>query len=130
MSRVRSGDTKPELAVRRFLHVRGFRYRLHVNELPGRPDLVLPKHETVVFVHGCFWHCHQDCEKGRRRPQTRQDFWNAKLDANIQRDRTAVEALREAGWNVIVVWECEAARPSKLRRTLKPLLERHETYCS
>lgn len=105
MSRVRSRDTAPELKVRRHLHAHGFRYRLHVRELPGRPDIVLPRYRTVVFVHGCFWHQHDGCRFAVR-PGSRQDFWDAKLSANVTRDSAQVAQLRAAGWHVHVVWEC------------------------
>jgi DNA mismatch endonuclease (patch repair protein) len=106
MSRVRGRDTAPELRVRRALHVAGFRFRLQRRDLPGRPDLVLPRYRVALFVHGCFWHGH-DCRKGRR-PSSNTDFWNAKLDANIARDAAAAAALTERGWTVRTIWECEA----------------------
>lgn len=105
MSRIRGKDTTPELVVRRFLHSQGYRFRLHVRHLPGRPDIVLPKHKTVVFVHGCFWHGHAVCQRGRR-PQTNSAFWNEKLDNNRRRDRKAARLLARLGWKRIVVWEC------------------------
>jgi DNA mismatch endonuclease (patch repair protein) len=104
MSRVRSKDTKPELAVRKALHAAGFRYRLHRTDLPGRPDIVMPKFRTAVFVHGCFWHGH-DCSRGRR-PESNVGFWSAKLDRNAQRDANARLRLEQAGWNVVTIWEC------------------------
>jgi len=104
MSRIRGKDTKPEMLIRRGLHARGLRYRLHDRSLPGRPDLVFPKYSTVVFIHGCFWHAH-GCSLSKF-PQTRQDFWTAKLLANAQRDRQATETLTSAGWRVLIVWEC------------------------
>ena len=104
MARVRGKDTKIELVVRRGLHARGFRYRLGGAGLPGRPDIVLPKYRTVVFVHGCFWHGH-DCPLYRL-PKTRPDFWRAKVDANRARDQRAIEKLESLGWRSIVVWEC------------------------
>jgi len=108
MSGIRGRDTKPEMAVRRFLHARGFRYRLHVRQLPGRPDIVLPRHRAVVFVHGCFWHAHQGCRFAYR-PKSRVEFWAAKLDGNAMRDRLDQERLVELGWTIFVVWECEMA---------------------
>lgn len=104
MSAVRSRNTAPELAVRRGLHARGFRYRLHVKTLPGSPDIVLPKWRTVLFVHGCFWHGHS-CHLFRL-PATRQEWWRAKIEGNITRDSRAAEALASEGWKVIKVWEC------------------------
>lgn len=106
MSLVRSKDTKPELAVRRWLHARGYRYRLHANKLPGRPDLVFPARKKALFVHGCFWHRHEDCALARL-PKSRLEFWVPKLEANAARDRQKIEALRSLGWDVLVVWECE-----------------------
>lgn len=106
MSLVRSKDTKPEIAVRRWLHARGYRYRLHVANLPGRPDLVFASRKKVVFIHGCFWHRHAGCSLARM-PKSRLDFWGPKLDANAERDRRKLAALTEAGWSALVVWECE-----------------------
>lgn len=105
MSRIRSANTKPELLVRKFLWHAGFRYRLHAPALPGRPDLVLPRWNAVVFVHGCFWHRHVGCPYFRI-PKTRTAFWDAKLTRNQERDSTAINALRQDGWRVAVVWEC------------------------
>ena len=105
MSRIRGTNTKPELLVRKYLWHTGFRYRLHVAGLPGRPDLVLPKWNAVVFVHGCFWHRHAGCPYFRM-PKTRAAFWDAKLTRNKERDSTAIAALRHGGWRVAVVWEC------------------------
>nr|WP_255529258.1 very short patch repair endonuclease [Luteimonas sp. MC1572] len=108
MSRIRSRDTSPELLVRRFLHAAGFRYRLHVRDLPGRPDIVLPKYKAVVLVNGCFWHAHH-CQKGRV-PGTRSEFWANKFQKNRKRDRANRRLLREAGWSVITLWECSLSK--------------------
>jgi DNA mismatch endonuclease (patch repair protein) len=105
MAQIRSTDTKPEMAVRKFLHASGFRYRLHDRKLPGSPDLVLPKYRTTIFVHGCFWHQHEGCRKAYT-PATRKEKWAAKFAANKNRDRKALQALDEMGWNIIVIWEC------------------------
>lgn len=105
MSGIRGKNTKPELAVRRYLHGAGFRYRLHAAHLPGSPDLVLPRYRAVVFVHGCFWHAHQGCHYFRV-PATRHEFWTTKLAANVARDDRDIAALRAAGWRVAIVWEC------------------------
>lgn len=113
MSRVRARDTKPELAVRWALHTAGLRYRLHKKELPGSPDLVFPARRIVVFVHGCFWHCHAGCH-GARMPKSHQDFWRPKLARNVTRDAEAVEALRKQGWTSLIIWECETRRPECL----------------
>lgn len=105
MSRIGSKDTKPEMLIRRDLHARGFRYRLHVAEMPGRPDIVLSRFRAVIFIHGCFWHAHQGC-KYFRAPHTRTGFWMEKLDGNRRRDMAKAELLRQDGWRVLVVWEC------------------------
>lgn len=104
MRAIRSADTKPELFIRRGLHAAGFRYRLGGAGLPGRPDIVLPRHKTVIFVHGCFWHGH-DC-KLFKVPQTRSEFWLQKIGMNKARDQSNTNKLLELGWNVIIVWEC------------------------
>jgi len=106
MSRIRGKDTKPEMKVRSFLHRAGFRYQLHAKKLPGRPDLVLTRYNTVVFVHGCFWHCHDDCSYFRL-PKSNRKFWKDKLGQNKVRDEANEAKLKEMGWNVIVLWECE-----------------------
>lgn len=117
MSGIRGKNTRPEIAVRKFLHAAGLRFRLHVADLPGRPDIVLPKHNSVVFVHGCFWHRHDGC-KNCSTPKTRPEFWNAKFAANVQRDKRDQDELHRAGWNVVVIWECEAYTDAKLNRLL------------
>lgn len=104
MSGIRGKNTKPEWQVRRGLHVRGFRYRLHPKDLPGKPDLVLPKYKAAIFVHGCFWHGH-NCRLFKW-PSTRQEFWRQKIEGNVERDRRAIDALVEMGWRVATVWEC------------------------
>lgn len=113
MSRIRARDTKPEMLIRRGLHARGLRYRLHDRNLPGRPDLVFTKYHTAVFIHGCFWHAH-DCTLAKL-PATRQDFWKRKLEGNAARDRKAIEALQTAGWRVLVIWECALRGPGRLK---------------
>jgi DNA mismatch endonuclease, patch repair protein len=105
MAGIRGKDTKPELALRRFLHARGFRYRLHANDIPGSPDLVLPKFNAVIFVHGCFWHRHSGCRYASV-PSTRSEFWTAKFVANVMRDTSVRLALCKVGWRVATVWEC------------------------
>lgn len=105
MAGIRSKDTKPELALRRSLHALGFRYRLHAKGIPGRPDLVLPRFNAVIFVHGCFWHRHSGCRYASV-PTTRSEFWASKFAANMTRDTLVRLDLREAGWRVAVVWEC------------------------
>jgi len=106
MSRIRAKDTKPELTVRSLLHRLGYRYRLHDRKLPGCPDLVLPRWNCVVFVHGCFWHRHSRCRYAYV-PKSRKAFWMAKFAANVSRDKQTLRRLRRLGWKPIVVWECE-----------------------
>lgn len=109
MSRVRSRDTRPELMVRSLLHRAGYRFRVNRRDLPGKPDIVLPRYETVIFVHGCFWHRHRNCKRTTM-PATRKRFWKAKFEQNVARDKRAKKALRKLGWKVIIVWECEVRR--------------------
>lgn len=116
MRRIKGKDTKPEMLIRRGLHARGMRYRLHDRSLPGRPDLVFPKYHTAVFIHGCFWHAH-GCGLSKF-PATRHDFWRAKLSANAIRDSKAVDALKAAGWRVLVIWECALRGPSRQRASV------------
>ncbi len=105
MSGIRRKDTKPEIAVRRALFGAGFRFRLHRRDLPGAPDIVMSGRRVAVFVHGCFWHRHKDCRLVKA-PATNPEFWRAKLDRNVERDRRAISALQAAGWRVLIVWEC------------------------
>lgn len=121
MRRVRGRDTGPELAVRRFLHRAGYRFRLHDRRLPGSPDLVLRRHRTVVFVHGCFWHRHPGCRRTTT-PKTRRAFWQTKFAANVARDAAAVRALEALGWRVVVVWECRTHSSADLAEALGALL--------
>lgn len=111
MSLIRGKDTKPELTVRKFLHSLGFRYTLHRRDLPGKPDIVLPKWKTVIFVNGCYWHRHAGCSMAST-PKTNVDFWEEKFKANVERDIKNYEALKTAGWKVIIVWECEVRNNS------------------
>ena len=106
MSRIKSKDTTPERIVRSFLHRNGFRFRLNVKDLPGKPDIVLPKYKTVIEVRGCYWHRHEGC-KDAATPSSNTDFWQKKFSENIARDQRSEQALKALGWNVIVVWECE-----------------------
>ena len=112
MARVRSRDTGAERYVRQAVWSAGFRYRLNVRKLPGTPDLVLSRYQTVVLVQGCFWHGH-DCRHGQRRPATNQDYWNKKLDGNLARDAANQAKLQDLGWTVFVVWECSLAPDSE-----------------
>ena len=111
MAAVRSTDTSPELAIRKALHARGFRYRTNVRDLPGKPDIVLSRYRAAIFVHGCFWHAH-DCRLFRI-PATRTDFWKAKLGRNKERDKEAGNSLNEAGWRFLTVWECAIRGPER-----------------
>jgi len=106
MSKIRAKNTKPELALRSELFRQGFRFRLHRKDLPGKPDIVLPKYRTAIFVNGCFWHFHKDCREGRI-PSTNSKFWKQKLQRNIMKDQANINALKRANWKVIVIWECE-----------------------
>jgi DNA mismatch endonuclease (patch repair protein) len=117
MSRVKGRDTKPEILVRSFIFRMGFRFRLHRRDLPGTPDIVLPRHGKVIFVHGCFWHGHKRCPRSKR-PTTNENFWNKKLDGNIKRDKRYRRELRQMGWKVLIVWECETKMLRKLERFL------------
>lgn len=119
MSRIRGKDTKPEMLMRRGLHGRGLRYKLHGKGMPGKPDMVFPKYRAVVLVHGCFWHGH-GCSLFRW-PKTRAAFWEGKIDGNMERDRQALTALNADGWRVLVIWEC--ALKGKQRRDLAEVLD-------
>jgi len=109
MRRIKSADTEPEKAVRRLLHAWGYRFRLHRRDLPGCPDIVLPKFRIVLLVHGCFWHGHR-CQEGRR-PKSHKSYWNWKLDSNKARDRTNRRRLRDLGWKCLVIWACQIENP-------------------
>lgn len=119
MSRIRGKDTKPELVVRSYLHKQGFRFRLHVKELPGKPDLVFPKFQTVLFIHGCFWHGHKNCRYFKM-PKTRTDWWRSKIAKNQTNDIIHSLELKAAGWNVLEIWECQL-KGQKAPTTLKRL---------
>jgi DNA mismatch endonuclease, patch repair protein len=121
MSRIRKRDTAPELVVRRSVHRLGYRFRLHRNDLPGTPDLVFPRLRKVIFVHGCFWHQHS-CRLGCKVPQTRQDYWLPKLERNVARDREAAAALVAAGWQILIIWECEIGNLGVLEERLRSFL--------
>jgi DNA mismatch endonuclease (patch repair protein) len=120
MSRIRGKDTGPEKVVRSLLHRLGYRFRLHGKGLPGRPDIVLARHRVVVLVHGCFWHRHRGC-KNCTTPTNNRKFWVKKLEGNAARDRLNRRALVRLGWRVVVIWECEAAKPKSLDRVQKRL---------
>lgn len=122
MAAVRSRDTTPEKFVRFLLHRLGYRFRLHGKDLPGRPDIVLPRHRAVVFVHGCFWHAHR-CKAGDRLPATNTEFWRNKRNENVKRDRTAIGRLKRLGWRVLVVWECETKDAVEITGKIKRFLK-------
>lgn len=113
MAGIKGKNTRPELALRRALHARGFRYRLHSKKAQGRPDLVLPKYRAVVFVHGCFWHRHLRCRYATN-PKSRAEFWEVKFAANVARDNAVRAALLEAGWRVATIWECALRKPDQI----------------
>jgi DNA mismatch endonuclease (patch repair protein) len=117
MSRVRSKNTKPERVVRKVAHRLGFRFRLHRSDLPGNPDMAFPGLRCAIFVHGCFWHRHQNCRRASM-PVTRAEYWTKKFNATISRDRRAVESLTQAGWRTLIIWECEAIDGAALEQTL------------
>jgi DNA mismatch endonuclease, patch repair protein len=120
MGRITAKDTAPEILVRRLLHRLGFRFRLHRKDLPGKPDVVLPKLKTVVFIHGCFWHGH-DCKKGSagRKPKSNTAYWNRKLQRNVERDVIHAERLCELGWKRVVIWACETRNAERLEERLR-----------
>ena len=123
MSRIRAKDTMPELIVRRELHRRGFRFRLHRRDLPGCPDIVLPKHRQVIFVNGCFWHRHDGCSLAAI-PKSNQAFWQEKFQKTVERDKRTRKELKDAGWSVHVVWECDAVESERLGPVLSSILKR------
>jgi DNA mismatch endonuclease (patch repair protein) len=122
MRQIKGKNTKPEMLVRKFLHANGFRYKLHDKRLPGKPDIVLPKYNTVIFVHGCFWHGHTNC-KYFVVPKTRTDWWLNKINSNIANDAKAAKALKKEGWKIIYLWECNL-KGVKGEKTLQKLLKK------
>jgi DNA mismatch endonuclease, patch repair protein len=116
MSRIRGKNTAPELAVSRIVHALGYRFRLHRGDLPGRPDLVFPSRQKIIFVHGCYWHRH-DCKKATT-PKTNIDFWQKKFDDNVVRDMKNLNDLADLGWEALIVWQCETERPEELSRRM------------
>jgi len=123
MSRVKSRDTKPEMAVRRLVHAMGYRYRLSSKHLPGKPDLVFGPRRKVIFVHGCFWHRHPDPDcKLARLPKSRKDFWIPKLERNRERDLETLDRLKQLGWQSLVIWECEVRDADHIRGRIKRFL--------
>jgi DNA mismatch endonuclease (patch repair protein) len=117
MAGIRGSNTTPEVTVRKYFHAAGLRFRLHCRSLPGRPDIVLSRYKTVVFVHGCFWHRHEGCRYAYT-PKSNVEFWDAKLHGNARRDAQHTDRLRAMGWNVIVIWECTVRNPAILHRVV------------
>ena len=120
MAAIKGRNTKPEMLVRKFLHANGYRYKLHDKSLPGKPDIVLPKYKTVIFVHGCFWHGHKNC-KYYVVPKTRTEWWLNKINGNVANDTKALKALKKGGWKIIAIWECDL-KSAKVEETLNTLL--------
>lgn len=127
MSQVKGKDTKPELLVRKFLFAKGLHYRLHDKKLPCKPDIVLPKYKTVILIHGCFWHGHEDC-KYAALPKTREEFWLEKIEGNKKRDKNNIEKLKNGGWNVVVVYGCELKKNNR-DQTLLNILKDIQNQC-
>jgi len=124
LSRIRGKDTQPELCVRKYLHAAGCRYRLHDSRLPGKPDLVFASRRICLFVHGCFWHGCPKCSDGRRKPKSNRAYWLPKIRRNKRRDLLNARRLRNAGWKVLIIWECEVSNTRKLERLRRALLDR------
>jgi DNA mismatch endonuclease (patch repair protein) len=122
MSRIRGKDTQAEILVRSLLHRAGYRFRKNVSTLPGKPDIVLPKYKTVIFVHGCFWHRHKGC-KGCTSPKSNMAFWIKKFERNTANDKKHVSELRKLGWKVVTVWECQLKNPDRISRKIESLLQ-------
>ena len=129
MSRIKGKDTIPEKTVRSLLHHAGFRFCLNRKDLPGSPDIILPKYKTVIFVHGCFWHGHEGCKRATR-PSTNIEFWNKKIRKNRERDYIVKDQLEKLGWQVLIVWQCELKNPDQLIEKLVHLLRRTENSIS
>lgn len=127
MSRIRGKNTGPEVTVRKILHAAGFRFRLHVKGLPGKPDIVLPKWRTVIFVHGCFWHRHVGCKEATT-PKTRTEWWQEKFDKNVANDLQKQHALEAEGWKVIVVWECELKSNKSIHMILSKRIKHDQVF--
>ena len=125
MSLIRGKDSSPELKLRRLVHGMGFRYRLHVKDLPGKPDLVFPSRRAVIFMHGCFWHRHPGCKLARM-PKSKSDFWRSKLEGNRERDLRNQEMLKKLGWHVLVIWECEMENIEKVSNKVREFLQGRE----
>ena len=127
MSHIRSTNSKPEEIVRKYLFSQGFRYRKNVKKLPGCPDIVLPKYHTVIFVNGCFWHRHPGCKRATL-PKSNAEFWRQKLEKNVARDRRNIQTLKDLGWYVLIIWECELKDTMTLQARLSDFFENHDDY--
>jgi DNA mismatch endonuclease (patch repair protein) len=125
MAQIKGKDTWPEVLVRSMMHRAGYRFRKNVKSLPGKPDIVLPKYQTVIFVHGCFWHRHKGC-KNTRTPKSNKAFWKKKFEQNVSNDRKHVRQLKKLGWKVVLVWTCELKKPEKLVQSLEKSLAAKE----
>lgn len=125
MSRISGKNTKPEILVRSLLHRMGYRFRIHKKNLPGKPDICLPKHKKIIFVHGCFWHGHKNCPRAKR-PTTNVEFWNKKIDGTIERDKENIKGLKELGWQTLTIWTCEIKNQDALKNKLISFIERDE----
>ncbi len=123
MSKVSGKETKPEIFIRKFLFAQGFRYRKNDKRFPGKPDIVLPKYKTVIFVHGCFWHGHQNCRKSAL-PQTNYEFWKNKIQGNTERDKSNQKQLKKLGWKIIVVWQCRIKNRDLFEKTMKRVVQK------
>lgn len=123
MAAVHGKNTSPELRVRRVLHSMGFRFRLNRKDLPGKPDIVLPKYQLCIFVHGCFWHGHEGCSRSKR-PATNKEFWNKKINGNMERDKYNIKKLEEEGWKTLTLWTCEIKDQQTLKNTLISFLDK------
>lgn len=121
MSKISGKETKPEILVRKYLFAEGFRYRKNDKKLTGKPDIVLPKYKTVIFIHGCFWHCHKDCPKANL-PTTNREFWANKISENVERDTRNQKDLRKLGWNVIVIWQCRIRNRNLFEMTMQEVI--------
>ena len=121
MSKISGKETKPEILVRKYLFSLGFRFRKNVKDLPGKPDILLPKYKTIIFIHGCFWHGH-DCKRGAL-PETNQEFWQEKIEKNFERDIHNISELRKNGWSVIIIWQCEIKNKEAKNIRLRKLIE-------
>lgn len=129
MSNIRATETKPEIIVRQFLFSKGYRFRKNVKSLPGKPDIVLPKYKTVVFIHGCFWHGHKNCKKATL-PSINKAFWKNKINSNVERDRVVQKALKKEGWKVLTIWECKLKSKELLAKEMNKLLKNLDSLTS